>query len=71
MFALLAAGGDVGCTAGPLLVGLVSDNISAAESFGSLKVGMLAAMVFPLQMLVCVILLERAKNKIEKEKKLC
>lgn len=71
MFALLAAGGDVGCTAGPLLVGLVSDNISAAESFGSLKVGMLAAMVFPLLMLVCVILLERAKNKIEKEKKLC
>lgn len=71
MFALLAAGGDVGCTVGPLLIGLVSDNVSGAESFGSLRAGMLAAMVFPLLMLACVILLKRAKNKMKKEKRLC
>lgn len=42
MFALLALGGDVGCSLGPTFVGMVS---SAAG--GSLSVGILAAIIFP------------------------
>lgn len=43
MFALLALAGDVGCASGPSVVGLIS------EWFGSeLKIGLLAAAVFPL-----------------------
>lgn len=43
MFALLALAGDLGCSVGPTLVGMVSD-----AAGGSLKVGILAATVFPL-----------------------
>ncbi len=54
MFALLALGGDIGCSAGPALVGFVS------ELFASqMKYGMLAAAVFPLILLICMI---RLKN---------
>lgn len=42
MFALLALAGDVGCSAGPTLVGLV-----AGASGDNLKIGLLAALVFP------------------------
>lgn len=55
MFALLALAGDLGCLAGPTTVGLVS-GIS-----GNLRTGILAAVVFPLLMLVC--LLPGGKNK--------
>ena len=46
LFALLALGGDVGCSLGPTFVGMIS---SAAE--GSLHRGILAAMIFPVLML--------------------
>lgn len=49
MFALLALAGDVGCGGGPTLVGLVSS--AAGEN---LKLGILAAIVFPLVMVVCL-----------------
>lgn len=49
MFALLALAGDVGCGGGPTLVGLVS---SAAGD--SLKLGILAAIVFPAVMVLCL-----------------
>jgi fucose permease len=49
MFALLALAGDVGCGSGPTLVGLVS---SAARD--NLKLGILAAIVFPAVMLLCL-----------------
>ena len=42
LVALLAFAGDVGCSAGPTLVGFVS---SAAG--GQLKAGLLAAVLFP------------------------
>lgn len=66
MFALLALGGDIGCSAGPGVVGFVS---AAAEKwlvgFGTqtaLKAGLLAAALFP----VCLtILLLRFKQKKE------
>lgn len=43
MFALLALAGDIGCMTGPVLVGMVSDLADNA-----LKIGILAAIVFPL-----------------------
>lgn len=48
MFALLALGGDLGCSGGPTLVGLVGG------AAGSMKAGLLCAMVFVLIMLVCL-----------------
>ena len=46
MFALMALGGDVGCSAGPTLVGF------AANAFGGeLKAGLLAAVIFPVLIL--------------------
>lgn len=49
MFALLALAGDVGCSAGPTLAGIVSGH------FGNqLKVGILAAIIFPILLLLCL-----------------
>ena len=49
LYALLALSGDLGCTSGPTLVGLVSG------LFGdSLKAGLTAALVFPLLMLFAI-----------------
>lgn len=47
MFALLALGGDIGSSSGPTLVGIVSNAFS-----GNLKVGILAATIFPILLLV-------------------
>lgn len=46
MFALLALGGDVGCSVGPTVVGLVSDAMG-----DNMKMGILAAIVFPIVLL--------------------
>lgn len=49
MFAILALAGDVGCSAGPTLVGFVSG------AFGdNLKTGILTASIFPILILVCL-----------------
>lgn len=50
MFALLALAGDLGCSGGPTLVGMVSD-----VTGGSLNVGILAAIVFPIVLVLCLI----------------
>ena len=50
MFALFALAGDVGCSAGPTLVGMVS---SAANN--NLKLGTLAAIFFPILRIICCI----------------
>lgn len=60
MFALLALGGDLGCSGGPTLVGMVSN---AAD--GNLKMGILAAVVFPLVMVVCLLVWMRKKGAKE------
>ena len=52
LFALLALGGDIGCTVGPGLAGAVSDMTG-----GNLKAGILAAAVFPAVMLVCCVIM--------------
>lgn len=55
MFALMALGGDLGCSSGPTLVGLVS---SAA---GGLKAGLLAAILFPVVLILGVLAVRRIK----------
>ena len=57
MFALLALGGDIGCSGGPTLVGMVSG------AFGdNLKMGILAGIIFPVLLLIGVILCRRQKE---------
>lgn len=54
LFCLLALGGDLGCSAGPTLAGMVS-----AAAGDDLKTGVLAALVFPLVLTLCVLLQRR------------
>ena len=56
MFALLALAGDVGCSVGPTLVGMVSDIA------GSMKIGILVAVMFPAALTACL-LFQRAYRK--------
>jgi MFS-type transporter involved in bile tolerance (Atg22 family) len=49
MFALLALGGDLGCSLGPTAVGFVSGALN-----DELRLGILAAAAFPTILLVCV-----------------
>ena len=51
MFAFLALGGDVGCSGGPTVVGMVSGVLG-----DDLKKGILAAVLFPLILLIGIIL---------------
>lgn len=57
MFALLALAGDVGCSAGPTLVGMVSDGAG-----GNMKAGILAGIVFPAVLLLCLLLWKKPKK---------
>ena len=57
MFALLALAGDAGCSLGPTLVNAVS-----GLAGGDLKAGMLAAVVFPLLLIVGLTALRRSKG---------
>ena len=72
MFALLAVFGDVGCSLGPWLTGLVSDlaqgssaAMAKAAAIGlggeelGLKAGLAAAGIFPAVMFLCLLLLRR------------
>lgn len=51
MFALLALGGDVGCSGGPTLVGMVSSALG-----DNLKMGILAGVIFPVLLLSGIVL---------------
>lgn len=76
MFAILALCGDLGCSAGPWLTGFVSDaaqKSSAIINWGAamgsdpaqtgLKIGMLAAILFPLVMLFGILYMRRQMKK--------
>ena len=55
--AILALAGDIGCSGGPTLVGFVSG------AFGdNLKIGIIAASIFPIAILLCLF-----KGKLGKE----
>lgn len=51
MFALLALGGDLGCSGGPTLVGMVSSSLG-----DNLKMGVLAGGIFPVLLLTGIVL---------------
>lgn len=57
MFALLALAGDIGCSSGPSVVGLISERFADTEL--GLKIGIGCAAVFPVLMLVCIGILKR------------
>ena len=52
MFALLALAGDVGCTAGPSIVGYISNALGGTET--AIKIGLLCTIIFPVAMIVAV-----------------
>ena len=57
MFALLALAGDLGCSGGPTMVGMVSNAVQ-----GNMKLGILAAVVFPFVLVLCLVLPKCRKN---------
>ena len=74
LFALLALAGDIGCCAGPSLVGALSDAVQAGASSPlaalfqtapitqlALKTGFLAAILFPALLTAGVLLLRRKR----------
>ena len=77
MFGILAICGDIGCSIGPWITGMISDYIVNNDVFFALRsyqypdieqialcIGLLAAAVFPLMMLIGL-LLTRSKRKKE------
>ena len=59
LFALLALAGDLGCTSGPTLVGLVSGLWN-----GQLRFGLLAAILFPFLLLILLRLFRRTASRL-------
>lgn len=57
MFALLALGGDIGCSGGPTLVGMISGALG-----DNLKMGILAGIIFPVILLMGIILCRKTKK---------
>ena len=57
MFALLALAGDVGCSGGPTVVGIVSGVLN-----DNLKAGILAGVIFPILLLVGIFLCKALKK---------
>ena len=76
LFGLLAISGDIGCSTGPWLTGMISDAVQtsawgaslmaqlslSAEQLG-LKAGLLVAAVFPVLLLVCALIRAR-QNRV-------
>ena len=58
MFALLALGGDLGCSGGPTVVGIVSCALG-----DNLKMGILVSVIFPVLLLAGIIGLRREKSR--------
>ena len=58
MFALLALGGDIGCSGGPTLVGMVSGALG-----DNMKMGILSGIIFPVLLLIGIILCRMANGE--------
>ena len=74
MFALFALAGDIGCAAGPSLIGIISDAVSSdritselgfltgdAETVG-IKLGLLLAALFPAAAVIACLMLFNTKK---------
>ena len=59
MFALLALAGDVGCTSGPGLIGLISGRITGDMS---MKIGILSAAIFPIAAFILLRIIKKRKS---------
>lgn len=59
MFAYLALAGDLGCSSGPTLVGFISGHFQ-----DNLKIGILAAVIFPLVLIIGILAVKRNRNYI-------
>lgn len=59
MFAFLALAGDLGCSSGPTLVGIVSSAFN-----DNLRAGFLAAIAFPVALIIGIMILKRTKSSI-------
>ena len=57
LFAMLALAGDIGCSGGPTLVGFVSGALG-----DNLRMGILAAILFPVLLLICMKWLSRQRT---------
>ena len=57
MYALMALAGDLGCSSGPTVVGMVADRMH-----GDLKSGILVAILFPICMLACLTFVKQKKS---------
>lgn len=57
MYAMFALAGDVGCSAGPTVVGFVTDAV------GSMKTGIMAALVFPALLFIVMLGLQKNSAK--------
>lgn len=57
MYALMALAGDVGCSAGPTVVGMIANAFG-----GNLKVGLCVAIIFPIIMLTGILSLREKKS---------
>lgn len=77
LFALMAAGGDLGASIGPQLLGVITDNIMKNDYFGSLavtmgltadqvgmKAGMLFGAIFPLVATILLAISWRSQRKL-------
>lgn len=64
MFAMLALAGDLGCSGGPTLVGMVS---SALDN--NLRIGILTGIIFPIILILTLIIIKKVSvnNRLERE----
>ena len=64
MFAMLALAGDLGCSGGPTLVGMVS---SALDN--DLRIGILSGIMFPIILILTLIIIKKVSvnNRLERE----
>ncbi len=58
MYALLALAGDLGCSSGPTVVGMIAD-----ISGGDLRHGLMVAMFFPIVMLIGILFIKEKMSK--------
>lgn len=73
MFAFLAMAGDIGCAAGPGIVGFVSNAVVSVQAASAqlmqsgIRMGILAVIVFPCILLVGIVYLRKRKKPLEKQ----
>ncbi len=63
MFAIMAAGGDIGASVGPWMVSLIADAAGIISEQVGLRLGILVAMVFPFLACSCLIWMKGRASK--------